>query len=240
MFHNVYFVTFVCWSAPVGPESTEFRRMGKVMSALGRRATKPIRDFNIESRAHREITKEKRPVAPRHESTRLIIEESIRNQPEEVKKSLEQRDDILLNRLKQIYVTSEDPMPTKEIPDNPERSLPSDRSYVADPEYGFYEPKAVPYGKITLRNALHAIGMHQQDPEQWTAKKIAYEYKIDEGLTEKVLRHFRTFVLIVPDDVKKKRITSEVLRSTPLVAPHSIKQLPAGSSNAAEKDEKAS
>ncbi|XP_037799056.1 NADH dehydrogenase [ubiquinone] 1 alpha subcomplex assembly factor 4-like isoform X3 [Penaeus monodon] len=121
--------------------TTKFRKMGKVMSALGRRATKPIRDFNVESRAHREITKEKRPVAPRHESTRLIIEESIRNQPEEVKKSLEEKDDILLNRLKQIYVTSEDPMPTKEIPDNPERSLPSDRSYVADPEYGFYEPK---------------------------------------------------------------------------------------------------
>lgn len=59
-------------------------------------------------------------------------------------------------------------------------------------------------------------------------------------VTEKVLRHFRTFVLIVPDDAKKKRITPEVLRSTPLIAPHSIKQLPASSSNAAEKDEKAS
>lgn len=59
--------------------TTKFRKMGKVMSALGRRATKPIRDFNVESRAHREITKEKRPVAPRHESTRLIIEESIRS-----------------------------------------------------------------------------------------------------------------------------------------------------------------
>lgn len=32
------------------------------------------------------------------------------DQPEEVKKSLEKKDDILLNRLKQIYVTSEDPM----------------------------------------------------------------------------------------------------------------------------------
>lgn len=47
--------------------------------------------------------------------------------------------------------------------------------------------QAVPYGKVTLRNALHAIGMHQQDPEQWTAKKIAYEYKLDEGLTGKAI-----------------------------------------------------
>lgn len=33
--------------------------------------------------------------------------------------------------------------------------------------------------------------MHQQDPEQWTAKKIAYEYKVDQGLTGKILSDYK-------------------------------------------------
>lgn len=53
--------------------------MGKVLSSLGGKVTRPLRDFNLEERAFKEITKEKRPAAPRHESTAMLIEESIQS-----------------------------------------------------------------------------------------------------------------------------------------------------------------
>lgn len=44
--------------------------MGKVLSII----TKPIRDFNIESRAHAVISKEKPTVAPKHKSDQITYE----------------------------------------------------------------------------------------------------------------------------------------------------------------------
>lgn len=216
----------------------EARRMGKAFSALGRKATKPIREFNLEERAHRAITKENRPKAPRHASTIRIIEESVRNQPEEVKRKLIEKDTQLLERLKDVYVTSEDVTPEKKLhSETPERPLPSDRAFNIDPEYGFHEPVKIPYGKITLRTALDVISKHQQDPEVWSAKKISYEYKMDMGLTEKVLSHFRTFVLILPDPSQKHKITEDMLKASPLTAPIYLKQLPSGSEEESRKSE---
>lgn len=44
--------------------------MGKVLSLM----TKPIREFNIESRAHAAISKEKPTLAPRHKADELNYE----------------------------------------------------------------------------------------------------------------------------------------------------------------------
>merc|ERR1711915_640291 len=132
---------------------------------------------------------ENRPKAPRHTSTAKIIEDTIRDQPDDVKKSLAEEDPRLMNRLKQVYVTSHDPMPQKEIPDNPNRPLPVSRESRIDPEFGFFESQRVAYGKTSLRTAIEVITKHQEDPEIFTAKRLAMEHKLDIGITEKILHY---------------------------------------------------
>lgn len=63
---------------------------------------------------------------------------------------------------------------------NPNRPLPLDRSAVEEFELGYKEPSRVPYGKITLKNALRFISHHQSDPKEYTAEKIAEEYNLSE------------------------------------------------------------
>lgn len=212
--------------------------MGKTASTLGRRATRPLKEFNLEERVAKELRKEKRSAAPRHQTTAAIIEEAVRDQPKEVKQSLEEKDDMLLERLRSVYVTSEDVTPEhKTTTSNPERPLPRDRTVMSTPDYGYFEPKSVPYGKVTLRDAIEVIKHHQENPKLWTAKKLADEYRLSAELTEKVLRYFRLFELVVPANEKAKDATRALLHSTPLIA-HTIKQLPASEGTEKEKDKK--
>ncbi|XP_045603632.1 NADH dehydrogenase [ubiquinone] 1 alpha subcomplex assembly factor 4 [Procambarus clarkii] len=199
--------------------------MGKIISLLSRRATKPLREYNLDSRVFKEIAKEKRPVAPWHKSTIKLIEDSIKAQPKEVARHMEEKDDFLLERLKEVFVTSENPLLQQQITENPNRPLPTNRTFVSEADFGYSEPKVVPYGKIILRDAVKAISHHHEDPELWTAKKISYEYKLDTGLTEKVLQHFNTFVVIVPEDHKTKKMSEETLKNTPITASGTLKQL---------------
>lgn len=55
-----------------------------------------------------------------------------------------------------------------------------DRSAIEDFELGYKEPSRVPYGKVTLRNAIKFILNHQHKPEEFTAEKIAEDYKLPE------------------------------------------------------------
>lgn len=209
--------------------------MGKAASSLGYKVSKPVREFNLEQRVAKELSREKRPAAPRHQTSAALFEEAVRGQSEEVKSKLREKDEELHHRLKSVYVTSEDvTLPIKPIKDNPDRPLPIDRSVTVDPEFGFIEPKSVPYGKVTLRRAVEAISRHQEDPVLWTARRLAIEHKLSVELTEKMLKYFQTFVLVVPPNPKAK-LTSDSLSRTPLAAPHhSIRQLPAG--DKAEQD----
>jgi len=52
------------------------------------------------------------------------------------------------------------------------------RKPVQDFEFGYLEPEKVSRGRATLRQALVFISNHQNDPNVWTAEKIADEYKL--------------------------------------------------------------
>ncbi|KAK4310036.1 hypothetical protein Pmani_018369 [Petrolisthes manimaculis] len=158
--------------------------MGKVVSVLSKRVfVKPVKDYNLEQRAFKEISKEKRPVAPRHESTTALIDEMVHAQSAETKRKLEVKDDLLLERLRDVYVTSQDVMPKQQIKSSPNRPLPADRTMHVDPEYGYFEPRNVPYGKITLKDAVQVISKHQENPDMWTPQRLSREYRLDLGLT---------------------------------------------------------
>ncbi|CAL4146845.1 unnamed protein product, partial [Meganyctiphanes norvegica] len=192
-----------------------------------RRALRHIQEVLMSVRTVESFTEMNRESRGTHTGRPRIFPSSPKYQPEEMKKGLLEEDTQLLDRLKQVYVTSNDPMPKKEIPENPNRPLPLNRESPTEPEYGFYEPKRVPYGKATLKTAIDMISKHQQDPEMWTAKKLAMEHKLDVGITEKILLHFRTFVLYVPTDLDtNQQKLVDNLRNSPLTAPHTLELLP--------------
>ncbi|XP_076069402.1 NADH dehydrogenase [ubiquinone] 1 alpha subcomplex assembly factor 4 isoform X2 [Oratosquilla oratoria] len=213
--------------------------MGKAMSAMRYKMTRPFRDYNIEARAHKAIERNKKVVSPRYPTEDALIKETIMSHSKDIEKSLREQDDLLLTRLKQVYVDSKDVVPETPISqENPSRPLPTSRRTAEDPEYGFFESKTVPYGKTTLREALDFISRHQQDPALWTAKKIAYEQKLDIGLTENVLQHFRTFVVLLPDDKKNMASLRSAVEKSPLLAPHTIQQIPSHFTDEKDEDKK--
>ena len=80
------------------------------------------------------------------------------------------------------------------------RSLPQDRSEGTNYEYGFREPKIVPPGRCTLRQALEFIGLHHSNPNKYTADYIAKEYTLDAERVKHILKHFHMYELQLPHD----------------------------------------
>jgi NADH dehydrogenase [ubiquinone] 1 alpha subcomplex assembly factor 4 len=60
--------------------------------------------------------------------------------------------------------------------------LPQNRRQVEDFEFGFLEidPLKIGRGKCSLRQAIQFISDHQTNPNEWTANKIANEFKLKE------------------------------------------------------------
>ncbi|XP_038218289.1 protein NDUFAF4 homolog [Zerene cesonia] len=177
------------------------------MGALVSRALRPIKSFNIENRAHRVISKEKPEVAPRYPSNvedLQRVQEAIPDIDEKIVK----KDLGLDERLKDVYVTSkgtpEDDITRLKKEQNPNRPLPKDRNIIEDFDFGLKEPESIPYGRTTLRQAIEYISSHQLNPEEVTAAKIAYEYKLKESDVEHILKYFRTFEIYVPETKTSK------------------------------------
>uniref|UniRef100_A0A8C9F3M1 NADH dehydrogenase [ubiquinone] 1 alpha subcomplex assembly factor 4 n=1 Tax=Pavo cristatus TaxID=9049 RepID=A0A8C9F3M1_PAVCR len=72
---------------------------------MGGRLTRVFRTFNVESRARREISKEKPTPAPRHPTSRL---DELTDRPE-IQQEIYRKDNRLLTLLKDVYVESRDP-----------------------------------------------------------------------------------------------------------------------------------
>ncbi|XP_018323334.1 protein NDUFAF4 homolog isoform X2 [Agrilus planipennis] len=149
--------------------------MGKILSL----AMKPIRDFNFESRAHKVISREKPAPAPKYKVDLLELERIQRDHPEIIEENLK-KDEMLNKRLKNVFVDSYDPAKLQKQPQNPNRPLPTSRTPAGDFEYGFHEPREVPPGRVTLKNALQFINNHQLDPKNYTSTKIALQYNLPE------------------------------------------------------------
>lgn len=168
------------------------------MGALVTKALRPLKSFNIENRAHRVISKEKPIVAPSYPST---VEElkRVREAEPDIDDKLNRKDPELDDRLKDVYVTShgrpEDDV-TKEHSTN--RPLPQNRTAVPDFDFGLKEPDKIPYGRTTLRHAIDYIASHQINPEEVTAAKIAFEYKLKVEDVENILKYFKTYEVYMP------------------------------------------
>uniref|UniRef100_T1P8S3 Uncharacterized protein n=1 Tax=Musca domestica TaxID=7370 RepID=T1P8S3_MUSDO len=183
--------------------------MGKVMSVVSRQ----INRFNVENRAHRVLERDKPVPAPKYESNIRDMERTMELDPKFLDK-LNKKDEALDQRLKSVYVTSEDKFIDYGIKrkETDEKALPMDRRTPEDFEFGYKEPHRVAPGRCTLRQALQFITDHQTEPEKWTAAKIAEEYKLKPELTENILKYFRSYSIYIPDIKQKESILTQTKR----------------------------
>ncbi|KAM5285936.1 NADH dehydrogenase [ubiquinone] 1 alpha subcomplex assembly factor 4 [Hipposideros larvatus] len=170
---------------------------------MGASVARAIRNFNLENRAEREISKMKPSPAPRHPSTKSLLREQMSAHPD-IKQEIDRKDDKLLSLLKDVYVDSKDPVQAKDAgtrPEPKEYRLPKGNHFDMNIEN-------IPKGKISIVEALTLLNNHKLYPETWTAEKIAKEYHLEQKDVNSLLKYFVTFeVKIFPPD--KKAIQSK-------------------------------
>uniref|UniRef100_A0A671Q2H4 NADH dehydrogenase [ubiquinone] 1 alpha subcomplex assembly factor 4 n=1 Tax=Sinocyclocheilus anshuiensis TaxID=1608454 RepID=A0A671Q2H4_9TELE len=158
------------------------------ISNMGSRVTRLMRNFNIENRAHREISKTKPKAAPRHPA-------SSSSPREDIAEEIHQKNDPLLSMLKDIYVESKDPDP--QVEEEMQRralkySLPGE-------PYGFCDVTDVPKGKLSLVEALTSV--HMTVPE-----KLAQEYSLDPKDAKALTEFFFPFdIKIIPPKTEETK-----------------------------------
>ncbi|XP_041814622.1 NADH dehydrogenase [ubiquinone] 1 alpha subcomplex assembly factor 4 isoform X2 [Chelmon rostratus] len=176
---------------------------------MGARVVRMFRNFNLENRVHREISKEKPRVAPRHAANPPPSAGS--SEAVETAESVNLKHDPLLSLLRSVYVESTDPEAAKpsssssSVSEEAERrplkfSLPGDL-------HGLVELTDVPKGKLTIAEALKALSSHQREPQTCTPEKIAQDFSLDLKDTKALLEFFMPFqVQMIPpktENVKK-------------------------------------
>ncbi|XP_028253212.1 NADH dehydrogenase [ubiquinone] 1 alpha subcomplex assembly factor 4 [Parambassis ranga] len=163
---------------------------------MGARVVRMFRNFNLESRVHRELSREKPSAAPRHDAKLPPAAEGA-----EVTDSLSQKNDPLLTLLRSVYVDSKDPAAAPETPMEVTAGKETERRPLkySFSGFGLAELTDVPKGKLTIAEALKALGSHQHQPQTWTPEKIAQEYSLDLKDAKALVEFFVPFrVEIIP------------------------------------------
>ncbi|XP_007434987.2 NADH dehydrogenase [ubiquinone] 1 alpha subcomplex assembly factor 4 [Python bivittatus] len=178
--------------------------VGSRAGAMGARVTRVFSKFNVENRAHREISKKKPVPAPRHPSAAPATPAWSASLQEEIKK----KDEKLLTFLKEVYVDSNDPVLQRK---KKERNLhkQEDCRPVIDGHFNYLDIQTVPKGKILIEEALTLLSNHQRSPEIWTAEKIAKEYSLELKDVTNLLTFFIPFVMEFLPHKEKKALDSK-------------------------------
>ena len=94
------------------------------------------------------------------------------------------------------------------------RKLPEKRTKLEEPELAFEEPARVPEGKASLTQIHEFINEYYLNADQYKAKDIAEQYKLDSDVVEQVLKHFLPLELKVKmsEEFKKdhKKLAKEL------------------------------
>ncbi|KAM8778746.1 NADH dehydrogenase [ubiquinone] 1 alpha subcomplex assembly factor 4 [Rhynchonycteris naso] len=174
---------------------------------MGAAVIRAIRNFNLENRAEREISKMKPSPAPRHPSTKSLLREQTSSHPH-IKGEIDRKDDKLLSLLKDVYVDSKDPVSSVQVKD---AGIPQEAKEFRLPKGHHFDLNIenIPKGKISIVEALALLNNHKLYPDTWTAKKIAEEYHLEQKDVHALLKYFVTFEVKVFPPEGKKAIQSE-------------------------------
>uniref|UniRef100_A0A8C0GGH1 NADH dehydrogenase [ubiquinone] 1 alpha subcomplex assembly factor 4 n=1 Tax=Chelonoidis abingdonii TaxID=106734 RepID=A0A8C0GGH1_CHEAB len=163
---------------------------------MGGTVTRAFRNFNLENRATREISKNKPTSAPRHPV-------AMPDDPE-IQEEIRRKDDKLLALLKEVYVDSrEPPVRVKDeggiIPSKQQEYRLTKLGHLRD-----LDIPSIPKGKISVVEVLTLLNNYKLSPQTWTAEKIAKEYSIDLKEVTSLLEFFLPFTVEIfpPKDRK--------------------------------------
>lgn len=155
---------------------------------------RPFRNFNVEHRAQRVISRDKPTPAPHHPSVEKQKELAEKLNPSFFETHYK-KDPRLDEHLRTVFVQSTDPQ-TKPSEENLKstRPLPQDRRQPAPNHYnGMYDHKTPvsAVGKCSLKEAVQFLNAHQQDPEKYTIENISETYKLDKKVVENIITNFK-------------------------------------------------
>ncbi|XP_018414309.1 PREDICTED: NADH dehydrogenase [ubiquinone] 1 alpha subcomplex assembly factor 4 [Nanorana parkeri] len=177
---------------------------------MGATLVRAMKNFNVESRAHQLIGKDKTRAAPMHPGTKEAVAAVVSRYPE-IPEKIYRKDDQLLSRLKDVYVDSTDPLhemkhedlsPAKEEFRAPKQTMTS--------VFLNIEVDNIPKGKISIVEAMTILNKHKQSPQTLTAERIAEEYCLNILDTNALLEHFRPFnVTIIQQNKEKEQIEDQ-------------------------------
>ncbi|KAM6184642.1 NADH dehydrogenase [ubiquinone] 1 alpha subcomplex assembly factor 4 [Rhynchocyon petersi] len=169
---------------------------------MGASVTRAMRNFNLENRAEREISKMKPSLAPKHPSTKTLLREEMSRHPE-IKGEIARKDDKLLSLLKDVYVESTDPIPSMQAKDGGTQHQAKEFRLPKGHHFNMNITN-IPRGKISIVEALTLLNNYKLFPDTWTAEKIAQEYDLELKDVHSLLKYFVTFeVKIFPPENKK-------------------------------------
>ncbi|KAM6181368.1 NADH dehydrogenase [ubiquinone] 1 alpha subcomplex assembly factor 4 [Erethizon dorsatum] len=174
---------------------------------MGASVTRALRNFNLENRAEREISKVKPSTAPRHPSTRSVLREQMSDHPQ-IKRDIARKNEKLLSLLKDVYVDSKDPVSSLMVKDAETQQEPKEFRLPKGHHFGM-DIKNIPKGKISIVEALTLLNNHKLYPETWTAEKIAQEYHLKLEDVNSLLKYFVTFEVKIFPPANKKAIESK-------------------------------
>uniref|UniRef100_A0A3B4B3X2 NADH dehydrogenase [ubiquinone] 1 alpha subcomplex assembly factor 4 n=1 Tax=Periophthalmus magnuspinnatus TaxID=409849 RepID=A0A3B4B3X2_9GOBI len=176
---------------------------------MGARVARMFRNFNLENRVHREISRDKPRAAPRHPETADPVPGPSEGEGPSHSRG---KNTPLLKHLRSLYVESTDPAEPAQVRRGhsltPSTRRPLQYSVPLD-QLGLMGLTDVPKGKLTLAEALKALSSHQQQPQTWTAEKIAQHYSLELKDCKALLNFFCPFrvQIIPPANAQTKRIT---------------------------------
>ncbi|XP_006881263.1 PREDICTED: NADH dehydrogenase [ubiquinone] 1 alpha subcomplex assembly factor 4 [Elephantulus edwardii] len=169
---------------------------------MGAAVSRAMRNFNLENRAEREISKMKPSLAPKHPSTKNLLREEMSRHPE-IRGEITRKDDRLLSLLKDVYVDSKDPVSSMQAKGGGTRHEMKEFRLPKGHHFNM-NITDIPKGKISVVEALTLLNNYKLDPDTWTAEKIAQEYHLELKDVNSLLRYFITFeVKIFPPETKK-------------------------------------
>ncbi|ODN02548.1 NADH dehydrogenase [ubiquinone] 1 alpha subcomplex assembly factor 4 [Orchesella cincta] len=179
--------------------------MGAATSAARKHFIRPMKNYNVEERAMKVISKDKPTAAPPHPSMKKIMDD-IMSDPSKLK--TDRSDPRLLQNLSKVYITS--------AGDNPEviakSRLPVERTPPVQSVFGHEEPKVIPPGKASLRQILEFVAYHANDRDTYTIEKISKDYKLDILDTINILQHYKTLQVFHAPKEKPKKSSNPLRR----------------------------
>ncbi|XP_043921633.1 NADH dehydrogenase [ubiquinone] 1 alpha subcomplex assembly factor 4 [Protopterus annectens] len=167
---------------------------------MGGRITRVFRNFNLENRIQRELSKQKPTVAPLYPTIHHSKSEHGAESNPKIREEVLRKDEELLSRLRMIYVTSADPPAQVQKEKNvgkEEHRLP--KSVLHGDPFGTLGVKSIPKGKLSVLEAVTLLDNHKRSPKEWTTERIAKEYTVELNHVISMLHYFIPFNLkIIP------------------------------------------